>query len=378
MPTMQYLTTCVFDFGAVKTLGSVLQRLKASRPMLVTDAGIKAAGLLDRVLAELPGGAAVVFDATPPNPTEAACLAAAAAYKDAGCDGLVALGGGSAMDLAKIAGLMATHSGPMERYGSAQRGTKHIGAIPPLVAIPTTAGTGSEVSVGAMVILESGRKELFVSSQLIPATAICDPELTLGLPAGLTAATGMDAVTHCVEAVLAPPLHPPAEAIGLDGAERAIRNGMLERAFKDGGDREARFQMMMASYEGALAFVKGLGAVHGLSHALGRLAELRLHHGTLNAILLPHSLAMIEAAGAAQDKLARIRRALGLKEGAAVSEAIAGLNARIGIPASLSAIGVNDGHFAACLDYAVTDLATATNAIPFGPAEYEALYRRAA
>lgn len=378
MPTMQYLTTCVFDFGAVKQLGAVLQRLKVTRPMVVTDAGVKAAGLLDRVLAELPAGAAAIFAETPPNPTEAACLAAAALYKEAGCDGLVALGGGSAMDLAKMAGLMATHSGPMDRYGSAQRGTKHIGAIPPLVAIPTTAGTGSEVSVGAMVILESGRKELFVSSFLIPATAICDPELTLGLPAGLTAATGMDAVTHCLEAFLAPPLHPPAEAIGLDGAERAIRNGMLERAVKDGGDREARFHMMMASYEGALAFVKGLGAVHGLSHALGRLAELKLHHGTLNAILLPHSLAMIEGAGAAPEKLARIRRALGLAEGAPVSEAIANLNARIGIPPSLSAIGVTDAHFAQCLDYAVSDLATGTNAIPFGPADYEALYRRAA
>lgn len=375
MPTMNYLTTCQFDFGAVKSLGGNLRKLGVKRPLLVSDQGLKSAGLLEAVAAEIPGEPAAIFDATPANPNEAACREALALYQAAQCDGIVALGGGSPMDLAKFTGLMASHEPPYARYGASQRGTRLIGPIPPLIAIPTTAGTGSEVSVGAMIIMDDGRKETVISPHLIPKLAICDPELTLGLPAGLTAATGMDAFTHCVEAVLSPMVHPPAEAVGLDGVERLFARGMLERAVRNGQDREARFEVMMASFEGALAFVKGLGAVHGLSHALGRLAELKLHHGTLNAILLPHALAMLE--GHAEAKLARLRKAMELPPGASVAEAVAGLNQRLGIPASLGAIGVKEEHLASSVDYAVSDLATNTNARPFGAAEYEVLFRHA-
>ena len=376
MPTMQYLTTCHFDFGALKQVAGALKSLGVTRPFVVTDAGLKAAGVLDQVVAALGVPAAGVYADTPSNPTETAARDGVAAYQASGADGIVALGGGSSMDMGKAIGLMATHEGPYDRYGGTQRGTRHIKPIPPLVAIPTTAGTGSEVSVGFVIILDNGRKETFVSAHLIPKVAICDPELTLGLPKGLTAATGMDAVTHCIESVLSPMVHPPAEAVGLDGVERAIGMGMLERAVADGGDRDARWHVMMASYEGALAFVKGLGAVHGLSHALGRLSALKLHHGTLNAIILPASLAMIQEAGAATEKLARLRRAMGLAPAADVAQAIADLNSKIGIPASLSAIGVREEHFAPNLDYALTDLATATNAIPFDAAKYEELFRR--
>ena len=376
MPTMQYLTTCHFDFGALKQVAGALTSLGVTRPFVVTDAGLKAAGVLDQVVAALGIPAAGIYSDTPSNPTETAARDGVAAYQASGADGIVALGGGSSMDMGKAIGLMATHEGPFDRYGGTQRGTRHIKPIPPLVAIPTTAGTGSEVSVGFVIILDNGRKETFVSAHLIPKVAICDPELTLGLPKGLTAATGMAAVTHCIESVLSPMVHPPAEAVGLDGVERAIGMGMLERAVADGGDRDARWHVMMASYEGALAFVKGLGAVHGLSHALGRLSALKLHHGTLNAIILPASLAMIQEAGAATEKLARLRRAMGLAPAADVAQAIADLNSKIGIPASLSAIGVREEHFAPNLDYALTDLATATNAIPFDAAKYEDLFRR--
>jgi len=376
MPTMQYLTTCHFDFGALKQVAGALKSLGVTRPFIVTDAGLKAAGVLDQVVAALGVPAAGIYSDTPSNPTETAARDGVAAFQASGADGIVALGGGSSMDMGKAIGLMATHEGPYDRYGGTQRGTRHIKPIPPLVAIPTTAGTGSEVSVGFVIILDNGRKETFVSAHLIPKVAICDPELTLGLPKGLTAATGMDAVTHCIESVLSPMVHPPAEAVGLDGVERAVGMGMLERAVADGGDRDARWHVMMASYEGALAFVKGLGAVHGLSHALGRLSALKLHHGTLNAIILPASLAMIQEAGAATEKLARLRRAMGLAPGADVAQAIADLNSKIGIPASLSAIGVREEHFAPNLDYALTDLATATNAIPFDAAKYEDLFRR--
>lgn len=374
MPVMQFLTPCIFDHGAIASLGKTLKDLGVSRPLVVTDAGVKAAGLLDRTTDALGVNAAGVFAETPANPTEAAARAGAAQLKAVNADSIVCVGGGSSMDMGKAIGFWATHEGPYERYGASQRGSRHIKAIPPLVAIPTTAGTGSEVSVGFVVILDSGRKETFVSPHLIPKMAICDPDLTLGLPAAVTAATGMDAATHCIEAVLSIMVHPPAEAIGYDGVHRAIGQGWLKRAVADGADKEARFHMMMASYEGALAFVKGLGAVHGLSHALGRLTDRKLHHGTLNAIILPHSLAMIQSAGAAADKLRRLRFAMGLSESGDLADAVSALNAALGIPPTLRAIGVEDGDLARSLDYAVTDLATASNAIPFDAAAYERLF----
>jgi 4-hydroxybutyrate dehydrogenase len=375
MAQMNYLTQCTFDFGALAQLPKVLKGLGVARPFVVTDPGLKANGLLDRMLAALSEAPAGVFTDTPANPTESAATKAADAYRASGADGIIAFGGGSSMDLAKAMGLMVTHEGPFERLGGSKRGMKFIGAIPPLVAVPTTAGTGSEVSPGAVVILDNGMKETFVSAHLLPNAAVCDPELTLGLPPALTAATGMDAMTHCIEAVLTPVVNPPAEAIGLDGAERA--GVWLERAVKDGGDRDARWHMMMASFEGALAFAKGLGAVHGLSHALGRVRELKLHHGTLNAVILPHSLAMIAAAGAAQDKFARLRRALGLAPDADLAQYVSDLNARIGLPASLSAMGVKEEHGEGAIEYAVSDIATLSNAIPFDSVQYRKLFRRA-
>jgi len=374
MATMNYLTQCTFDFGAIKALPNVLKANGVKRPFVVTDPGLKSNGLLDRLRGALGGEAAGVFADTPSNPTEAAARAAVDAYRAAEADGIVALGGGSSMDLGKAVGLMATHEPPFDRYGATQRGFKLIGKTPPLIAVPTTSGTGSEVSVGFILILDSGRKETFVSPNLVPRAAICDPELTLGLPPALTAATGMDAVTHCFEAVLSPVVNPPAEAIGLDGVERALKQGMLERAVADGADRDARWHMMMASYEGALAFVKGLGAVHGLSHALGRISALKLHHGTLNAVILPHALAMI--GDAAPEKFARLRGAMGLGANADLAQAIADLNARIGIPASLSAMGVGEADWPETRDYALSDLATATNAVPFDAAKYDELFRR--
>jgi 4-hydroxybutyrate dehydrogenase len=341
----------------------------------VTDPGLKANGLLDRLLAALSEPPAGVFTDTPANPTETASVKAAEAYRASGADGIIAFGGGSSMDLAKAMGLMVTHEGPFERLGASNRGMKFITKIPPLIAVPTTAGTGSEVSPGAVVILDNGMKETFVSAYLVPSAAICDPELTLGLPPALTAATGMDAMTHCIEAVLSVVVYPPAEAIGVDGAERI--GVWLERAVKDGSDRDARWHMMMGSFEGALAFAKGLGAVHGLSHALGRIKELKLHHGTLNAIILPHSLAMIANAGAAEEKFARLRRALALSANADLAQYIADLNARIGLPARLRDIGVTDAHWPSARDYAVSDIATLSNAIPFDAEKYDELFKRA-
>lgn len=375
MPVMNFLTTCIFDHGAVAKLGATLAGFGVSRPMVITDPGIKAVGLLDTILENLGMEPAAVFADTVANPTEDQAIAVAAQYNAANADGLVALGGGSAMDLTKAVGLLASQGGPLEKYAAITGGAKHIGKLPPLIAIPTTAGTGSEVSVGMITTMNNGRKETFASPHLIPSTAICDPDLTLGLPALLTAATGMDAVTHCMEAVLTPAINPPAEGVGYDGLNRAIKSGALKRAVADGSDKDARWNMMMASYEGALAFTKGLGSVHALSHAAGRLKEKKLHHGTLNAIFLPHLLRFNE--GAAPEKYERLKFAMGLSQNADLGDEIAKLNDAIGIPNTLSAIGLDMSDGPGIVEFALNDLAHRGNARPADQGDYERIYEQA-
>lgn len=375
MPVMNFLTTCIFDHGAIAKLGATLTGFGVTRPMVITDPGIKAVGLLDTVLENLGMEPAAVFADTVANPTEDQAIAVAEQYNAANADGLVALGGGSAMDLTKAVGLLASQGGPLEKYAAITGGAKHIGKLPPLIAVPTTAGTGSEVSVGMITTMNNGRKETFASPHLIPSTAICDPDLTLGLPAFLTAATGMDAVTHCIEAVLTPAVNPPAEGVGYDGLNRAIKNNALQRAVADGSDKDARWNMMMASYEGALAFTKGLGSVHALSHAAGRLKEKKLHHGTLNAIFLPHLLRFNE--GAAPEKYDRLKFAMGLSQNADLGDEIAKLNEAIGVPNTLSAIGVESSDGPGIVEFALNDLAHRGNARPAEQGDYERIFEQA-
>lgn len=369
MATLSYLTTTYFDFGAIKRLPKVLAGLGVKRPMLATDRGLVEAGLVERAR-QAVGATLTVFDATPENPTDRAVMDAVAFYRENNCDGIVALGGGSPIDLGKAVALMVKSERPLLDYAGISRG-KNFG-VAPLVAIPTTAGTGSEVSVGFILIVEDGRKLTFIADAFVPKAAICDPELTIGLPAHLTAATGMDAVTHCVEAILSPSVNPPAEAIGLDGLERAIGAGNLVRAVADGSDREARWQMMMAATEGAMAFVKGLGAVHAMSHSAGRLGGLSLHHGTLNAVLLPHALRFNESA--AHSAYSRIRKAMGLAPDADIAAAIEKLNQQIGLPSTLGALGIGRAHIPELVDHALADIATATNPRPVSAEHYRQLF----
>jgi len=375
MATLSYLTTTHIDFGARAMLADTLTQLGIKRPMIVTDKGIIAAGLLDQVR-EAMGNAfsPEIFDGTPENPTEEATLEALKQYKEAGCDGVVSLGGGSSMDLAKGLALLATHDGPLTQYAAVEGGTALIGDMAPHIAMPTTAGTGSEVSIGSVIITNDGRKLIFASQKMLPDVAICDPELTLGLPARLTAATGMDAVTHCIEAVLSPVENPPAEAVGLDGLRRATQLGYLERAVTDGQDKEARYNMMMAASEGAMAFIKGLGAVHSMSHACGRIKELRLHHGTLNAVILPTILRF--NASHVGDKYDRIRDAMGLPPGTDLADAIEALNARIGMPKNLGEMGVSV-NTPGLVENALTDISTFTNPRPLEASDYEKLFEEA-
>ena len=374
MATLSFFNTCFFDFGAVGRLPKAMTALGISKPLLVTDQGIRHAGIADRILDHLGDRSQVeIFDETPGNPTEAAVMAATRQCRDSACDGIVAVGGGSPIDLAKAASLMALSDRPLADYAGVSRGK--VKQVLPMIAVPTTAGTGSEVSVGMIIIVQDGRKLTFVADEFIPDIAICDPDLTSGLPAGLTAATGMDAVTHCIEAVLSPVVNPPAEAIGLDGLERAIAGQALERAVADGADREARWNMMMASTEGAYAFVKGLGAVHAMSHACGALPGLHLHHGTLNAVLLPAVL-RFNADGSAE-KLQRIGRAMGLAAADSLADFIRLLNARLGLPANLAAMGVTGNHIEGLAEAAAQDMATQTNPRPVSRSDYELLFSEA-
>ncbi|ACL55113.1 iron-containing alcohol dehydrogenase [Methylobacterium nodulans] len=372
MGLITYLTRIQFERGAIRLIDEELALLGARRPLIVTDRGVVAAGLIARIAAASRLVAdAPVFDATPENPTEAAVLAARDLFREHGCDAVVAVGGGSPLDLAKGAALLATHAEPLAQYAAILGGLPRIRADqPPVLAVPTTAGTGSEVGRAALITLSDGRKLGFISPHLIPNVAICDPELTIGLPPGLTAATGMDAVTHCIETYLSPRYNPPAEAIALDGLRRATR--ALRRAVRDGGDLEAREDMMMAALEGGMTFQKGLGAVHSMSHALGGRQAKPLHHGTLNAVILPHVLRFNEPA--CTDKYAALREAMNLPPGADLPAAIEALNRDLGLPATLAELGVTAQDCEGLIPWAVEDHSTATNGRPLGADDFRHLF----
>lgn len=369
MATITYLTTIEFGAGAVAGLSDQLGALGVSRPLIISDRGLERTGLVARLAALCPAGTPVFLE-VPPNPTESASLAALAVYRDAGCDGIVAVGGGSPIDLGKGVALLATHPGPLETYAAIYGGIPKVtAAVAPVIAIPTTAGTGSEVGRAALITLDDGRKLGFISPHLIPRRAICDPELTLGLPPALTAATGLDALSHCIETFLSPRFNPPAEAIALDGAGRVFAT--IERAVEDGGDLAARSEMMMGALEGGLTFQKGLGAVHALSHALGGLKSPSLHHGTLNAILLPPVIRF--NAPAAGEKLGRLKAAMGLATRDDLADAIANLNRRVGIPPGLKTLGVKEEVLPWVVERALLDHSHATNPRPATAEDYRAL-----
>ncbi len=361
MSFINYVTQIQIDFGALQLLKSECERVGISRPLIVTDAGVKAVGILDKALAALPGLQVSVFDQTPSNPTEAAVRAAAAIYKQDGCDGLIALGGGSSIDCAKGVAIAATHEGPLRPYATIEGGSPKItDRVAPLIAVPTTAGTGSEVARGAILIVDDRRKLGFHSWFIVPKAAICDPELTLGLPPVLTAATGMDAIAHCMETFMAAPFNPPADGIALDGLARGWAH--IARATTNGQDRQARLHMMSASMQGAMAFQKGLGCVHSLSHSLGGVNP-RLHHGTLNAMFLPAVVNFNAAAESVQkdDRLNRMAQAMGLRSGSDIPEAIKDMNARLGLPTGLASMGVTEDLFDQVITGALADHCHKTN-----------------
>jgi alcohol dehydrogenase class IV len=299
----------VFGEGARMSLAQELAALGISRPLIVSDPGLMASGLVAEVAGSLHG--AVVYSGVHANPTEDDVLAGLDRYHAQRCDGLVGLGGGSPIDAAKAIRLLVTHPGRLADYDLTTGGLDRIRPdLPPMVAIPTTAGTGSECGRGALIqVPQTHRKMIVLSPYLLPSVAICDPELTRGLSPTLTAGTGMDALTHCIESYLSTTCHPICDGIALEGLRHVAKG--LEAAVRDGSNAEARRASMMGALLGGISFHKGLGVVHSLSHALG--SEGRAHHGTLNAILLPHALRFNREA--ALSRLSDLAARLGLGRG---------------------------------------------------------------
>ncbi|MEO5735121.1 MAG: iron-containing alcohol dehydrogenase [Rubrivivax sp.] len=377
MARILYLTQIELDHGAVRLLPEECRRVGIKRPMIVTDAGVRDAGVLQKAIDVLHGVPHAIYDHTPSNPTEAAVREATALLRDERCDGLIAVGGGSSIDLAKGVAIAATHEGPLKTYATIEGGSDKItDAVLPLIAVPTTAGTGSEVARGAILILDDGRKLGFHSWHLMPKAALLDPELTFGLPPGLTAATGMDAIAHCLETFMAPAVNPPADGIAIDGLARGWAH--IERAMRDGSDRNARWNMMSASMQGAMAFQKGLGCVHSLSHSLGGV-DSRLHHGTLNAMFLPAVVRFNAGADSIRQerRLQRIAQALGLPgcddHGSEVAQALVDMNGRLGLPSGLREMGVQPEQFEAIIDGAMADHCHRTNPRLATRADYQSM-----
>lgn len=370
MSTISYLTRIEFGEGQVARLQEFLDVLGVKRPLVCTDKGLVASGIVAQVISRLKEAPAV-FDGTPANPTEDAVIAAHALYKASNCDGIIGLGGGSALDLAKGVRLLTGHELPLAQYTLVSGGLARIhGRICPLIAIPTTSGTGSEVGRAAVIITAEGRKLGIISPHMLPSIALCDPELTYGLPPFLTAATGMDAMSHCLETFMAPAFNPPADAIAMDGLARGWR--ALEAAVKNGADKQARNDMMVCALEGAMAFQKGLGAVHALTHPLGAIRQLNLHHGTLNAVLMPAVLRFNrQVIGDKWDRLAAFF-------GEAPDVAIAKLNARIGMPSGLTAMGVTEEMLRPVSEDALKDHCHGTNPRIATADDYMAILRESA
>ena len=322
-----------FDFGAVSALDTELNNLGIGRPLIITDRNLVACGVLDKAMSSLPKDCGFpVFDETPENPTVNGVEKAWERYMQDGCDGVVAVGGGSVIDTSKVVALRAGHEGPISHY--ANQPEKITDATAPIISIPTTAGTGSEITFGAGIHADSSTPAMNIGSPaLVPRVAICDPDLTMTLPPGLTAGTGMDALGQCVEAYLATGNNPPIDAVTLDGVQRSL--AYIEHVVSDGSDRDARWNMMMAALEGGIGIHKGLGSAHAIANTLG---DQGYNHGMLVTIALPGVLRFVEETlGDRMTALAK--KAFCLQTGSQIASAIEQLNGRIGLPTTLRELG---------------------------------------
>ena len=371
--TWSFPTTIVFGPGALGALATQILRAGGTRVLVVTDPGVARAGIVAKVLAELDRASipSAVFDAVDPNPVEKNVVDGVHAYREAGANLIVTVGGGAPLDTGKLIALKVRHERPLVDYDDATGGDQYITPnVPPIIAIPTTAGTGSEVGrSGVVTLAATGRKTVIFSPYLMAKAALLDPELTLSLPAPVTAATGFDALTHCLEAYVSLGDHPMADAIALGGLELCAR--FLERAVKTGSDVEARGAMMKAAAMGAVAFQKGLGACHSLAHPLS--SEKGLHHGLANALCLPAVVGFnADAMGPA--RRAELLRVLGAT-GSDLVDAVRSLRARVGIEGGLRHHGVTESDVPKLADKAFEDACHRSNPRPTTQDDLAALYR---
>jgi 4-hydroxybutyrate dehydrogenase len=370
MSIWSFPTKIVFGTGEIQRLGDEAAALDVSRVLVVADLGVERAGLLSAPLSALSnaGLVASVFTGVDGNPTEQNIEDGAKAYAAHRAEAVVAIGGGSPMDAAKLIALRAVCALPFEQLDDAIDGGVHIPAnVPPVITVPTTAGTGSEVGrSGVLTVRSTGRKTVIFSPRLLAKVAILDPELTVSMPKGVTAATGFDALTHCVEAYLSNGDHPLADAIALGGIELVAQH--LERAVSEPTDLTARGGMMKAATMGAIAFQKGLGACHSLAHPLS--SEHGLHHGLANALCLPAVIAF--NASAVPERVRRIGLLLG---DADAVKAIAALRARVGINGGLAGSGIREEHLPPLAKKALEDACHRSNPRPCSETGLLELYR---
>jgi alcohol dehydrogenase class IV len=370
-----YPTRVRFGPGRIGELPDACRALGIARPLLVTDPGLAEHALGRRALEIARAGdlACALFAAIRPNPTGSDVEAGVAALRAGGHDGVIALGGGSALDAAKAIAFMAGQERPLwdfeDRGDNWQRARPE--GILPVVAIPTTAGTGSEVGRAAVITNQAVHGKCIVfHPRMLPGQVIADPELTLGLPPTLTAWTGFDALSHSLEALCAPGFHPLADGIATEGIRLVHR--WLRRAVEDGADLAARAYMLAAASMGAVAFQKGLGAMHALAHPLG--GRLDSHHGLTIAIVMPYVLERNrEAIG---ERLAQLERTLGLTPGGFLGW-VTDLRRELGIPPTLATVGMTEDHIAELAPRAAADPSAGGNPLALSADDYAALYRRA-
>lgn len=368
-----YPTRILFGAGSAAESGREVKNFVSRRVLLVTDEGVVRAGLARVVEAALSESAieSRTFSALSSNPTEAEVEAGAAAYREAGAEGVVAVGGGAAMDVAKLIVVRAQVARPFEELDDALGGDRFIPKqLPPVIAIPTTAGTGSEVGRAAVLTVAStGAKTVIFAPSMLPKVAILDPDLSLSLPSGPTAATGFDALTHCLEAYLAKGDHPMADGIALMGLELIAKG--LPRAVSNGRDMDARGSMLKAAMMGAAAFQKGLGACHSLSHPLS--AELGIHHGLANALCLPAVVDYNEQV--VPERVQRVGAIFGAGSGVGgCGRALRQLRTSLGMPSGLSAVGVTREHLPRLAALALKDGCHGGNPRPCTERDFLELY----
>jgi alcohol dehydrogenase class IV len=370
-----YPTQMRFGAGRIGELAEACRGLGMTRPLLVTDPGLAALPMVTEAIAanEAAGLPTGLFSEIKPNPVGQNVDDGIAAYRGGGHDGVIAFGGGSGLDAAKAVALMAGQNRPMwdfEDVGDNWTRADPDG-IAPIVAVPTTAGTGSEVGRASVVVnQETETKVIIFHPKMLPSVVISDPALTVGRPPHVTAATGMDALAHCLEAYCAPGYHPMAEGIAVEGM-RLVKT-WLPTAYRDGGNLEARAHMLAAASMGATAFQKGLGAIHSLSHPIGAIYDT--HHGLTNAVVMPYVLAFNR--GAIEGKLTRLAAWLDLPDPSftSVMDWVLALRSELAIAHTLKDIGVDDARADELSEMAAKDPTAPTNPVPIGAAELKGMF----